>query len=310
MTRKGGGRMTVAADMDQGRHISRSTLRKVTWRLVPFMMLCYFINYTDRVDVAYAALRMNADIGLSAAMYGFGAGVFFIGYFMFEVPSNLILQRVGARVWIARIAITWGCCAGATAFVHSPTSFYVVRFVLGVTEAGFFPGMLLYLTYWYPRAQRAWVTSLFFASVPLSTVVGAPLSTLILQHVVIGPLNGWRSLFLIEGVPAVLAGLVALVVLTDGPVKARWLSGEQRCWLLEALASEQIAVRRRYPVNARTAVRVAGDFRAGLLVVSAVMAAAAFLAYAVGHTTEPAIAVGRPDRRKQSAIDPATRRGL
>src|SRR5438067_889968 len=155
--------------------VVQGAVRKTRWRLLPFLGFCYLLNYVDRTNVGFAALTMNADLGLSATAYGLGAGLFFIGYFFFEVPSNVILHKVGARLWIARIMVTWGIIASATAFVQGEVSFYILRFLLGVAEAGFFPGIILYLTYWFPRVQRANVVALFFLAVPVSTVVGSPI---------------------------------------------------------------------------------------------------------------------------------------
>jgi MFS transporter, ACS family, tartrate transporter len=215
--------------------------RRVAVRLVPFLGLLYLINYLDRVNVGFAALRMNADLGLSAAAYGLGAGLFFIGYFFFEVPSNIILHRVGARVWIARIMVSWGLVASATAFIRGEISFYVVRVLLGVAEAGFFPGIILYLSYWFPRAQRAKVVALFFLAVPLSSVIGSPLSTLLIQHGdgVLGFDAGWRFMFFVEGLPAVVAGLLVLVLLPDRPRDARWLTEPESSALEAQLAAEE-----------------------------------------------------------------------
>lgn len=224
-------------------------IRKVTVRLVPFLGLLYLINYLDRVNLGFAALTMNSDLGLSAAAYGLGAGLFFIGYFFFEVPSNIILHRVGARVWIARIMVTWGMVASATAFIQGEISFYVVRVLLGVAEAGFFPGIILYLTYWFPRAQRAKIVALFFLAVPLSSVIGSPLSTLLIQSGdgVLGFDAGWRFMFFVEGVPAVLLGVLVLAFLPSRPRQAKWLT-EQESSALEARIAEENA--RELPVRA------------------------------------------------------------
>jgi len=229
--------------------VERRLIRKVTVRLVPFLGLLYLINYLDRVNLGFAALTMNGDLGLSAAAYGLGAGLFFIGYFFFEVPSNIILHRVGARVWIARIMVTWGLVASATAFIQGEISFYVVRVLLGVAEAGFFPGIILYLTYWFPRAQRAKIVALFFLAVPLSSVIGSPLSTLLIQNGngVLGFDAGWRFMFFVEGVPAVLLGVLVLALLPSRPGQAKWLT-EQEISALEARIVEEEA--REVPVRA------------------------------------------------------------
>ncbi|WP_433559122.1 MFS transporter [Pseudonocardia xinjiangensis] len=223
--------------------VVESAVRKAMWRLLPFLGLCYLLNYVDRVNVGFAALTMNRDLGLSAAAYGLGAGLFFVGYFFFEVPSNVILHRVGARLWIARIMITWGVVASATAFVQGEISFYVVRFLLGIAEAGFFPGIILYLTYWFPRARRAKVVALFFLAVPLSSVLGAPLSTLLIQNGggLLGFDAGWRFMFFVEGIPAVLVGVLVLVLLPDRPTRARWLSAPEQQALERRIADEDAA---------------------------------------------------------------------
>ena len=217
-----------------------AVIRKVERRLIPFMGLLYFVAFLDRVNVGYAALTMNEDIGLSASAYGFGAGIFFIGYFLFEVPSNLILERVGARRWIARIMISWGVVSAATAFVTGPISFYIVRFLLGVAEAGFFPGMILYLTYWFPASVRATITSRFLVAVPLASVVGAPISTALLDTSIFG-LAGWRTLFVVEALPAIVLGVVTALWLTDRPSKAAWLTEADRTTLERALDAERHA---------------------------------------------------------------------
>jgi ACS family tartrate transporter-like MFS transporter len=231
---------TCQGDGPLTNQVERRVIRKVTVRLVPFLGLLYLINYLDRVNLGFAALTMNGDLGLSAAAYGLGAGLFFIGYFFFEVPSNIILHRVGARVWIARIMVTWGLVASATAFIHGEISFYVVRVLLGMAEAGFFPGIILYLTYWFPRAQRAKIVALFFLAVPLSSVIGSPLSTLLIQNGagVLGFDAGWRFMFFVEGVPAVLLGVLVLAFLPSRPRDAKWLT-EQESSALEGRIAEE-----------------------------------------------------------------------
>src|SRR5215210_5213464 len=186
--------------------VGRATLSKVTLRLIPFMFLLYIIAFLDRVNVGFAALQMNEDLGFSDAVYGFGAGIFFIGYFIFEIPSNLIMERVGARVWIARIMITWGIISAAMFLVTGPVSFYVLRFLLGLAEAGFFPGMILYLTYWFPARERARRVALFMTAIPLAGVIGSPLSGLLLSLDGLAGLQGWQIMFLLEGIPAVILG--------------------------------------------------------------------------------------------------------
>ncbi len=204
--------------------LERRVLRKITLRIVPFVMLLYFIAFIDRVNIGFAALTMNKDLGFSPTVFGFGAGIFFLGYFLFEVPSNLVLDKVGARIWIARVMITWGLISGAMAFVQGSTSFYALRFLLGAAEAGFFPGIILYLSYWFPARQRAAVTAIFMAAAPLSTVLGSPVSGALLEmHGVLG-LSGWQWMFIAEAVPAVILGIVVLFYMTDRPEKAKWLS--------------------------------------------------------------------------------------
>lgn len=217
------------------------TLRKISWRIVPFIMILYFIAYIDRVNIGFAALTMNKDLGLSAAVFGFGAGIFFLGYFLFEVPSNIILHKVGARLWIARVMITWGLISGGFAFVQGETSFYILRFLLGAAEAGFFPGIILYLSYWFPARRRAQVVSLFMAAAPISVVLGSPLSGALLQMDGIGGMKGWQWMFILEAIPAVILGVVVLFYMTDRPEKARWLEDDEREWLIDTMNAEHSA---------------------------------------------------------------------
>ena len=213
-------------------------LRKITLRIVPFVMLLYFVAFIDRVNIGFAALTMNKDLGFSPTVFGFGAGIFFLGYFLFEVPSNLILDKVGARIWIARVMITWGLISGAMAFVTGTTSFYTLRFLLGAAEAGFFPGIILYLSFWFPARQRAAVTAIFMAAAPLSTVLGSPLSGALLEmHGYLG-FSGWQWMFMIEAVPALILGVVVLFYMTDRPEQAKWLTAEERNWLVTTMNAE------------------------------------------------------------------------
>jgi ACS family tartrate transporter-like MFS transporter len=193
---------------------------KCAWRLIPFMGLLYLINYIDRTNVGFAALTMNADLDLSPAVFGFGAGIFYVGYALCQVPANLILERIGARRWVFCILVTWGLLSASNAFVETPAGFYAVRFFLGVAEAGFFPGMLLYLTYWFPRSQLPRFTSNFMIAIPVSFVIGGPLATSILELDGVAGLRGWQWVFLIEGVPASLLAFAALKLLPDGPQAA------------------------------------------------------------------------------------------
>jgi MFS transporter, ACS family, tartrate transporter len=206
---------------------------------VPFLVVCYLAAYLDRVNVSFAALTMNADLGLSAAAYGFGAGIFFLAYFFFEVPSNLLMARFGARRWIARIMFSWGLVSGATAFVGGATSFYVIRVLLGIAESGFFPGIIFFLTLWFPAVYRARIIGYFMAAIPLATVIGAPISGLLLGMDGILGLKGWQWLFITEALPSLILAVVAFYYLTDGPADATWLEADERAWLVSRLAQEK-----------------------------------------------------------------------
>lgn len=219
--------------------VEKVVLGKVTRRLIPFLFVLYIFNYLDRVNVSIAALTMKPDLGMSERIYGLGAGIFFLGYFLFEVPSNLILERVGARIWMARIMLTWGLISSGMMFVKSPVSFYTMRFLLGVAEAGFFPGMILYLSYWFPATVRARAVSRFMAAIPLASVLGGPLSGALLKLNGVAGLKGWQWLFLAEGLPSVVLGIVTLLYLTDRPGQATWLLPAEREWLTERLQREQ-----------------------------------------------------------------------
>jgi ACS family tartrate transporter-like MFS transporter len=219
---------------DDGRHI----LRRVRRRLIPFAFICYVVAYIDRVNIGFAANELQRDLGLSSTEYGFGAGLFFLSYCLFEIPSNLILERVGARRWIARIMIGWGLVSMGTMFISDVRSFMAARALLGIAEAGFFPGMVLYLTYWIPATDRARTGALFMMAAPVAVIVGAPVSQALLKLDGVLGLRGWQWLFLIEGLPAVVLGLVALRVLTDRPDVATWLAAEDREWLAKTMAEE------------------------------------------------------------------------
>ncbi|MEO6899711.1 MAG: MFS transporter [Mycobacteriaceae bacterium] len=257
--------------------LGRATYLTVARRLLPLLGACYFLSYLDRTNVSVAALTMNADLGISSTAFGLGAGLFFIGYFIFEVPSNMILHRVGASRWIARIMITWGIVAAAQALVRGETSFYVARIVLGIMEAGFFPGAILYLTLWFPAAQRARVVGLFMLAVPLSTAVGAPVGGLLLKLDGVAGLAGWQWLFVIEGVPTVLIGFVVLKFLTDSPEKADWLGADQRRWLTDTLLAEARQTESRHGMTARQAL-----FDRRVLTLSGVYFALVFGLYGLG----------------------------
>ena len=218
--------------------LETSTIRAISWRLIPFLVLAYFFSYLDRVNLGFAALTMNAELKFSPTVFAWGAGIFFIGYFIFEVPSNLALEKFGASRWIARIMVTWGIISALMSLVSGEWSFYILRFLLGVAEAGFFPGIILYLTYWYPAEYRARVLAAFAIAVPVSTVIGAPASGLLLGLDGAMGLKGWQWLFIIEGVPSVLLGIVTWFYLTDRPERADWLTAEQKAWLASKLNAE------------------------------------------------------------------------
>ena len=208
--------------------IERRTMRKVYLRLLPFCFVLYFICYLDRANIGFAALTMNKDLGLSSYVYGLGAGIFFWGYFLLEVPSNLILEKVGARRWIGRIMIGWGVVSGAFAFIWDEKSFLVLRFCLGLAEAGFFPGMILYFTYWFPPLHRARIVAGFMAAISISLGLGAPVSTALLELNGMWGLAGWKWLFLGEAAPAVIFGIICFFYLTDRPADATWLADDEK----------------------------------------------------------------------------------
>jgi ACS family tartrate transporter-like MFS transporter len=224
-------------------------MRKVYWRLLPLTILTYFLCYLDRINVGFAALTMNKDLGLDAATYGMAAGAFFWGYFLFEVPSNIILEKIGARIWIARIMVTWGLLSGATAFCVGPWSFLTMRFLLGLAEAGLFPGMILFFTYWFPDWHRARIVSAFMVALPLAVATGAPISTALLELNGLFGLAGWKWMFIFEAVPTVLVGIFLLFCVTDRPQLARWLSAEERGWLTSTLETERRLVEAKRKVS-------------------------------------------------------------
>jgi MFS family permease len=219
--------------------LEATTMRRVSWRLMPFLLLAYLICYIDRVNVGFAALQMNKAVGIDPKTYGLGAGIFFVGYFILEVPSNLALQRFGARTWIARIMISWGLVSMAFALVGGPTSFLVLRFLLGAAEAGFFPGVILYITYWYPAHYRAIIVGIFMVAIPVAGLVGSPISGAILYMDGVLGLGGWQWIFILEALPAILLGVASYVWLTDRPEHARWLTPEQQQWLSAKLQLER-----------------------------------------------------------------------
>ena len=225
-----------------------ATFRKIGLRLIPFLFLLYIVAFLDRVNVGYAKLQMSVDLHFSDEVYGLGAGIFFIGYFLFEVPSNLVLARIGARIWIARILIVWGLISAGFIFVQTPTQFYVMRFILGAGEAGFFPGVILYLTYWFPSQYRARVITMFMTAIALAGIIGGPMSGWIMRDFAgMYGLSGWQWLFLVEGMPAVLLGFVTLVYLDNDPERAHWL-----------MPQEKLAIRNRLEQDRREQAAIGG----------------------------------------------------
>jgi len=239
--------------------IETRTLSRVAWRFIPFLIVCYFVAYLDRVNVGFAKLTMDADLGLSETAFGFGAGVFFLAYFLFEVPSNIILDRVGARTWIARIMLTWGLVSGAMAFIpaiahatslSAETTFYLLRVLLGFAEAGFFPGIIFFLTLWFPASYRARIVGYFMAAIPGSSALGSPVSAALLGLDGLMGLKGWQWLFIVEALPSILLAFVAYFYLTDRPAEARWLADDERTWLARRLAAEDQRRGRVSPASA------------------------------------------------------------
>lgn len=222
--------------------IEQTTMRRVYWRLVPLLFLAMFFNYLDRINIGFASLRMNHDLGLSPAAFGFGASVFFAGYMLLEVPSNMMLHRLGARIWLARILISWGLVAALTAFAGGAKGFIALRFLLGIAEAGFLPGLALYITWWFPSAWRARAVGGYIIAGQVAAVLGGPISTAMMTWCDGAlSLHGWQWMFILEGVPTMVLGLVFLALLTDRPADASWLSAEQRAWLQERLDRERAA---------------------------------------------------------------------
>jgi len=213
-------------------------MRRVIRRIVPFLTILFVVNFLDRTNVGFAALRMNGDIGISSSIYGLGAGIFFLGYMAFEIPSNVFLHKFGARIWLARIMITWGLVATAMGFLRTPVQFVVLRVLLGIAEAGFFPGVIFLLTLWVPRHYRARTIATFYMGLPIAQVIGAPISTGLMVFGNRLGFAGWRIMYVTEGVPAIILGIVCLIYLTDGPALARWLPDDERTWLVATLAVE------------------------------------------------------------------------
>jgi len=229
----------MSATMQDKSTLETSTMRKVSWRLMPFLIAAYLIAYIDRVNVGFAALQMNKAVGIDPKTYGLGAGIFFIGYFVLEVPSNLALERFGASKWIARIMLTWGIISGAFALIGGPISFLVLRFLLGAAEAGFFPGVILYLTYWFPSSYRAKIVGIFMVAIPAAGLIGSPISGAVLGLDGVLGLGGWQWVFIIEAIPAIAMGVLSYVWLTDRPGHAKWLTPDQQDWLIAKLRAER-----------------------------------------------------------------------
>ncbi|MFE3974536.1 MULTISPECIES: MFS transporter [unclassified Peribacillus] len=219
--------------------IESTTIKKTMIHILPFTFICYVIAYLDRVNLGFAALEMNADLALSAEAFGLLSGIFFLGYFLFEIPSNMIMHKVGAKIWIARIMITWGIIAILTAFVQSGTHLYITRFFLGVAEAGFFPGIILYFTYWFRSKERGRASASLVLALPIGTIIGAPLSTWIMDNIAWNGMAGWRWMFILEGSPAVILGIVTLFYLSNRPKDAKWLTDEEKNWLENELDRER-----------------------------------------------------------------------
>ena len=241
--------------------IEARVTRKLRWRILPFVMLLYFVSFLDRVNVGFAAFSMNKAIGLSSSAYGFGSGIFFLGYIIFQVPANVIMLRVGARVWIARVVIAWGLVSVASAFVIGPHSFYALRFLLGLAESGFFPGTILYLSLWFPSRERAQAIAVFMAAAPLSTAIGSPISGALMELPKFLGLMNWQWLYIIEALPAVLLGLLTYKVLTDKPGDAKWLDDGERTWLVATLAAEREESRSKSAMGETSAGAVWTAFR-------------------------------------------------
>lgn len=235
--------------------VQTAVIKKAFIRLMPILLLSYVLAYLDRVNISFAALTMREDLGLTAQFFGMGAGLFFLGYFIFEIPSNLFLTKVGARRWISRIMITWGAISACMAFVTGDVSFITMRFLLGAAEAGFFPGIILYLTFWFPKDYRSRIIAVFMLSIPLSLAVGAPISTALLGFDGMLGLHGWQWLFIIEGIPTVLVGIIFLILMPDSPKDAKWLTDSEKNIILDILESEKQEVAKKFDSNATAALK-------------------------------------------------------
>ena len=219
----------ITSEDEHKLHETEHVYAKVTWRLVPLLFICYVVSYLDRINVGFAQLQMKSELGFSDTVYGFGAGIFFVGYFLFEVPSNLILEKIGARLTLFRIMFVWGLLSAGMAFVSSPIIFYVIRFLLGVFEAGFFPGVILYLTYWYPGSRRARIIAMFMSGIAIAGALGGPISGWIMNDMAgVAGLSGWQWMFILEGLPATVLGIIVFFYLDDRPEDAKWLAREEK----------------------------------------------------------------------------------
>ena len=245
--------------------LEKSTIKKTMLRILPFILLLYIIAYLDRVNLGFAALEMNGDLALTAEIFGLLSGIFFIGYFFFEIPSNMIMHKVGARLWIARIMISWGIIVVLTGFAQSATHLYILRFLLGVAEAGFFPGIILYLTYWFRASERGKATATLLLALPIGGLVGAPLSVYLMENVSWAGLEGWRWMFILEGIPAVLSGFVVIFYLTNRPSQAKWLTEEERNWLEDELQKERNESENRNVVSKREMLKDSKVWRLALI---------------------------------------------
>jgi MFS transporter, ACS family, tartrate transporter len=233
--------MAISGSSSATEQFGKNTIRKVQLRLLPFIFLLYLVAILDRVNVGFAALTMNKDLALTAQQFGLLAGIFFIGYFLFEIPSNVLLHKLGARAWIGRILVTWGIVSGCTAFVNTANHLYLLRFLLGIAEAGFFPGIILYLTYWFPQREQARAVAFFMTGLPISAIIGAPLSGLILDHIHWAGYSSWRWLFALEAIPAMILGLFVFAILPNHPSEAKFLNDEEKAWLEDELERERQA---------------------------------------------------------------------
>lgn len=254
-------KMTNAPGVD----LEKSTIRKIRMRLLPYLLILYVVNVLDRVNIGFAALTMNKELAITAQQFGFLAGVFFLGYFLFEVPSNLLLHKLGARVWIARILVSWGLVSGLAGFAHSATHIYIVRFLLGIAEAGFFPGMILYMTYWFRQKERAQAVAFFMMALPVASIIGAPVSGLILDHIHWLGISSWRWLLVLEALPAFIFGVTTYLLLPNRPSEANFLTQQEKDWLGSELAQEEKSATQRGHVSALEAMKMGRVWHMGLI---------------------------------------------